>query len=401
MSMRQRVLVQRYVHPDAFRRTVIAVILAEVAMLAMTGVSFYKQLHLAATGLGNHASLLDDIRIYGTSFVAPALVLLIIPMLFVMKRQVIRVDERGLRFENHVGVFAAILAKPWSIRWSEIRAVDWRFNRQQPHLSQLVLHTAQERRVLAPWMWPDAAQPLPKRPFNVNVKAMSDRILSQLSDMPLVQAIETARPDLGLGAADPAAKPGQSLGQGLGLTGVTPLTGLIAATMGFGVIYFIVEVYFTLSEFYVSGPPWAALVAVAVIASLLIYVLLGAVEPKRNDSAIYALLFALAVGFIAYPLSIRISVWTAPGAEIAGQYELGKDYVWHPKGDTSLPPLHLYLQGSRWWRQFKPGDTHTFDVRRGGLGRWLVDMGRVYREQKAFYRCHGPIDCMGGGHRSD
>lgn len=397
MSIPKATLVQRYVHPAAFQRTIISVILAELVMLAVTAAMFFKQMHLATTGAGSHSGVLDDIRIYGSLFGVPALVLLLIPMMFLMKHQVIHVDELGLRFDNGGGMLAGLLARPWSLRWREIESVNWRFNRQQPHLSQLILQTAQGQRVLVPWMWPDTAQPLPKRPFSVSMKSMDDKLLSQLNRMPLVQAIEAARPDLGLQTADPTAKPAK----GAGLTGVTPVTGLIAATMGFGVLYFITEVYFTLSEFYVVGPPWLGLVGVAAASALLIYILLGAVEPQRKDSAVYALLFAVAVGFIAYPLSIRISIWTAPAAEISSQYELGKDYVWHPKADTSLPPLHLYLQSSRWWRRFKPGDTHTFEVRRGGLGRWLVDMRRIYSEQKAYYRCNGVLDCMRGGHRGD
>ena len=200
------------------------------------------------------------------------------------------------------------------------------------------------------------------------------------------------RPDLGLATAD------GKVTKGFDLNGVTPVTGLIAATMAIGVLYFIVENYFTLSAFYVNGPPWVLLIGAAIAGGAIILMVLRHVEPKRSDSHVYALLFALAIGFIAYPLSIRINMWTAPQPAISSPYQLGGDYLWYPKDNKELPALPLYLRSSRWWRQFGPGDTHHFTVQRGGLGDWLIDMKAVYQEQQNFYHCNGVLDCMGGGH---
>lgn len=84
------------------------------------------------------------------------------------------------------------------------------------------------------------------------------------------------------------------------------------------------------------------------VSGAVIYPLLRYVELKRTDSVVYALLFAVAIGFIAYPLSIRVNIWTASQPEVSSAYQLGGDYIWHPKDDKTLPALPIYLKSSRW-----------------------------------------------------
>jgi hypothetical protein len=106
-------------------------------------------------------------------------------------------------------------------------------------------------------------------------------------------------------------------------------------------------------------------------------------EPERKNSALYALLFALGIGLAAYPLLARVNAWTDTAGLHGYEYRLDTDYVWCSR-EPGVPDLDMYLSGSRWWRQFHPGDSYTFELRKGGLGFWQVNMSPVYEAQKQY-----------------
>lgn len=385
-------LVHRYAHPDNDKRSLIFLSILSVALLAISGLILYLHAH-PATSTPAQANPFKDIQFLVAIIGLPIVALLLIPIQQVLKRQSVAIDSMGIRFNNGGGWLGGLFGASWSLRWNEIERLTWRFNSQQLRATRLALRAGKDTRLLVPWLWLDPNQPAPQTPHSIWLPTRA-KFLPILEHTPIAEAILAQRPDLGLATANADGK----ITQGFDLNGVTPVTGLIAATMTFGVAYFIVENYFTLSAFYVNGPPWAVLIGAAIAAGAIILPILRRTEPKRSDSPIYALLFALAIGFIAYPLSIRINLWTAPQPAISSPYQLGGDYLWHPIHNPNLPDLDIYLKSSRWWRQFGPGDTHHFTLQRGGLGNWLIDMKAVYQEQQNFYHCNGILDCMGGGH---
>ncbi|ANJ67690.1 hypothetical protein A9404_10155 [Halothiobacillus diazotrophicus] len=384
-------LVHRFAHPNAFWTNLLWTALLSVGLFLAAALIFY--LHAHPVGRTDHA---DDtyrtIQFYIAIVGVPLVALLLVPGLMTLKRQSVVIDDIGIRFDNG-GWLGGMFGTSWALRWPEIDHADWQFNSRQPRASRLALKAGRDTRTLAPWMWTAPNRPIPTTPgsFGGTTRA---KFLPILEQTPIVQGIVAHRPDLGLGGDGEV----QRQVHRSGLIGATPLTGLIAATMVFGVGYFILEIYFTLSDFYVNGPPWGLLAGVAVAAGALMLPVLKRAEPERRDSPVYAFLFALAIGFIAYPFSIRLNQWTAPNPPVSVPYQLGGDYLWHPKNDTTLPALSIYLRTSRWWRQFGPGDTYHFTVQRGGLGDWLIDMHPVYEAQQNFYHCHGALECMRGGH---
>lgn len=388
-------LIHRYAHPDNYKRSLVFLSLLSSALLAAAVLIFYLHAHPAASARPR-TSVFLDVQYFITIVGLPIGALTLILALHALKGQSVTVDGTGIRFDNGGGWLGALFGKSWAFRWPEIEHVAWQFNQQQPRATRVVLRIGNNTRMVLPWLWLDPNRPPPQLPHSFWLPSRA-KFLPILAHTPVVAAIVAHRPDLGLDTADTEGMTGERTG----LTGVTPVTGLIAATMASGVLYFIIENYFTLSDFYVNGPPWVWLIGAAIGGGALILAVLRQAEPQRKDSAVYALLFAVAIGFIAYPLSIRINLWTAPQPAISSPYQLGGDYLWHPvidnKESRTLPTLPIYLRSSRWWRQFGPGDTHRFTVQRGGLGNWLIDMKAVYQEQQDFYHCRGALDCLKGG----
>ncbi len=116
----------------------------------------------------------------------------------------------------------------------------------------------------------------------------------------------------------------------------------------------------------------------------MVFVLLRLIEPERKDTVLYALLFGLGAGLAANPFLVRLNAWTDLGGLKSHEYRLNEELVWNAT-NGGAPDLDLYLSSSDWWQQHKPGDTYTFELRKGGLGFWQVNMIPVYNDQKAFY----------------
>ena len=164
---------------------------------------------------------------------------------------------------------------------------------------------------------------------------------------------------------------------------LTPLTVMIAVAFIVFVCSFIIDIYFAASEFYAGDAPYVLIGFSMLLGFFVILSALRHFEPERKNSALYALLFGLGVGLAAYPFLVRVNAWTDSDGLHDFDYRLGTDYVWHAVL-PGTPNLEMYLSGSLWWRQFVPGDSYTFALRKGGLGFWQVNMTPVYEAQKKY-----------------
>lgn len=173
----------------------------------------------------------------------------------------------------------------------------------------------------------------------------------------------------------------------------TPATLAVAVIFIALVIYFIIEHYFTASEYYAGNPPYTGIFLSGVAGALLVMLFLKRVEPERKNTPLFALLTGLGVGLASYSFIPRANMLTDTDGLREYSYTLATDHVWRSDNPV-LPELRLYSKDSRWWRQYGPGDTYTFELRKGGLGIWQVNMSKVYEAQKMFYECDGVLSCM-------
>lgn len=177
------------------------------------------------------------------------------------------------------------------------------------------------------------------------------------------------------------------------LTGQTPATLAMAACFIFLVFYFILETYFLSNEYYAHGAPYFALAFGAIVVGLLAFYVLKRIEPDRVDANLFGLLIGLGAALALYSLLPRLNAATDTGGIKSYEYVLGPDYIWHSSAEDA-PDLDVYLEISEWWQQYEPGDRRAFDLRKGGLGFWQLNMSRIYTEQQAYYDCSGVISCI-------
>ncbi len=172
----------------------------------------------------------------------------------------------------------------------------------------------------------------------------------------------------------------------------TPATLKIALVFFLCITYFTGEIYFWSSEYYVETPPYLAILLIALILSYFIYIFLQKREPERTDAKKYIFLAYFGFALLTYAFIPRVNILTDTNGLKDYVYELDKDNVW--QSTERSPPVDIYLSQSKYWQQFKTGDQYILQLRKGGLGIWLVNMEQIYKEQKKYYDCDDFKSCM-------
>ena len=304
---------------------------------------------------------------------------ILIPLLFIARRMRVIINEAGVHFNSGLSNGMKLLVPDWSVSWDELQDTSWKLVPGQYIASRLMLHTKRKTYRISPWHWVVAGASVdryfPKRNYS---KEQAGSILRRTA---LVEWVRKMFP----GYRDDSFYQARQSAIDLDFDGsdVTPLTAIVAVVFVALVFSFITEIYFTANEFYADYVPYHLISLSALIGVLIVHLALRHFEPERKNSALYALLFGLGIGLAAYPLLARVNAWTDNAGLHAYEYWLDVDYVWRSR-EPGTPDLDIYLSGSRWWRQFHPGDSYTFELRTGGLGFWQVNMSPVYEAQKHY-----------------
>ena len=320
--------------------------------------------------------------------------LLVFVMLFTFGRR-LEVDSHGVaeRVDMPNGFGFKFFVREWRFCWSDVSSVAWVpiKNGMTMGFSAPLIFTLNggESRSIAPYQWViknskqerDQSQDIM---FNLKLAFNSEKSKSimneSLEGSEFVSAVKLARPDLDLSLNNVLTKDQAKVEN-------TISEIVIAATLIFSVMYFWLEVFFTLNEFYAESTPYVAFIVVGVAASALCRGVLGWAQPNAKSNRIYCMFFGLAISFASYPLSLRINQL---GGNVENYtYVLSNQLSWQAVGDgdalgqsDSLPTLDIYLSSSDWWRKFKPGDQYDFQLRKGILGFWQINMKKIYEAQK-------------------
>jgi len=137
-------------------------------------------------------------------------------------------------------------------------------------------------------------------------------------------------------------------------------------------------------ESYAVEPPlvlFAVAGAVVAFAGMLWLDLAG--TPRAQTLAL-ALLLGGGTGVALYSGLLRLNEATNSEGLRSYEYRLTRDSVFAPV-DPRLPELDFSNYGN-YWRQFKLGTTHSFELRKGGLGFYQVNMAPVRERMVAYFR---------------
>jgi len=370
----------RFVNSTHFNKVLLAIV-GLVSLYVPVATLYFGARYLGLDdGLGHNLGKTSaDCRLIVSLWFFVLSPVILIPLLFIARRMRVIINESGIHFKSGLTNGMKLLVPDWSFRWDELQDTSWKLVPGQYIASRLLFHTEQKTYRISPWHWVVAGARVdryfPKRTYS---KEQAGSVMRRTA---VIEWVRKKFP----GYRDDSFYQARQSAINLDFDGgdVTPLTASVALIFVVLVFSFVIEIYFTANEFYADYVPYQLIGLSALLGFLIVHLTLRYFEPNRKNSALYALLFALGIGLAAYPLLARVNAWTDNAGLHDYEYRLDSDYVWRST-EPGAPDLDMYLSASRWWRQFHPGDSYTFELRKGGLGFWQVNMSPVYEAQKHY-----------------
>jgi len=121
-------------------------------------------------------------------------------------------------------------------------------------------------------------------------------------------------------------------------------------------------------------------------AAILSYLLLINSKFKTVEKIILVLLMSFSAALLTYPLLLRMNEWTDDKGLQEYSYTMNDDRLWQADDQNlQLPKLEFEIKSSEYWNQFEIGTVKQFEIRKGGLGFYQLNMAPVYVDQRAFY----------------
>jgi hypothetical protein len=136
-------------------------------------------------------------------------------------------------------------------------------------------------------------------------------------------------------------------------------------------------------EVHAVEPPLVLFVLAGAIAALAGMLWLVSANVPRIETLGLSLLLGGATGFALYPGVLRLNEATDADGLHAYEYRL-TEYVLFSPVDPNLPVLR-FPGHADYWRQFKLGTTHSFELRKGGLGFYQVNMQPVHARMREYF----------------
>jgi len=297
----------------------------------------------------------------------------IIVIRFTMRATFI-LDDTGIVYFSGIPEKYQWIRLDWKYRWDDISAIVYKKQKIiNPRLSVITLNSNKKTVRLVPWQWVDPNDPYANNSLKSQLTMSHKKIHQQLEETPMLRFFK----EHGFLGRQPDHKdPADILNSNLK---ARIITGLFIVC----IIYFIGDVFFGLTEYYVPDTPWHIFVLAGFLGAFIAHRFLYKESLRKQDSILMAVLFGLGIGLASYPLSIHASQWGDTNDLISYAYELREENKWYPV-DSDMPVL-FFDRRSHYWAQFAKGAQMNFELRQGVFGYVQINMVPIYADQKRFY----------------
>lgn len=152
-----------------------------------------------------------------------------------------------------------------------------------------------------------------------------------------------------------------------------------------GLTYFAIDNSFLLSEFYAQTPSYFLFAFIGLIVGILSYSILKKSSLLPIETWIMTIMLGVTGALVAYPLILRINEWTSEEALHEYTYSYSSDGIWLSKL-PDIPNVDINRLSFTYVSEFKKGDTYDFELRRGGLGFYQVNLAPMKKMQHEFFK---------------
>ncbi len=299
-----------------------------------------------------------------------------------LRKTYIEISDLGIKYVSGLPDFIGKYKPDWEKSWAEIQAVSITDHVKfvNPEFRYFLIRTYNEDYKIFPTRWNDSNKK--DNPFSTILtkklfrKKYVDQKIKQSSLYEVFEKRGLLHPNLDL------IKPESEW------TDINSSPIAIAMTSIFiaSLFYFITETYFTLSEFYADKPPFNWFILIGILTVPIAYFWLKKSKLKPKEIGIMAVLVGFGIAMVSYPIILRLNQWTDEEGLQTYSYILKEDKRWKSEDSIhKLPDLIFDLKGSDYWKQFDLNAEKKFELRKGGLGFYQINMEPIYADQREFY----------------
>jgi len=299
-------------------------------------------------------------------------------------RERLILTETGVEFRSPLPGPLNFLHRDWSLQWIEVRRA-WIgpiFKFAGGQFTSLFFETGNKRRriLLYPWVDPRHYRPRTLRKEKAYIDALQKQqgpeYEALTTESSVVRYIAEHVRGIKIESA-PTGSAGFALEKNPWSLGVLVLFFLLVA-------YTLVDAFVLIGEIYVTRPAYEAFAAGGLVAAIVATRLLRARGVPNLESSVLGVLLGTAIGCAVYPGALRLNQWTDSAGLRIHTYQSQGQGRFTPL-DESLPELH-FEDYPEYWREFGAGEDRDFELRRGGLGFYQLNMAPILDDIAAYYR---------------
>lgn len=147
--------------------------------------------------------------------------------------------------------------------------------------------------------------------------------------------------------------------------------------------YALGDTFFFSHEIYAAAPPYGAFLAAGLLAFVAAALWLRRAQVPVAESLGVALLFGAALGAAAYPGALRVNASTDAHGLQRYDYQLTATLALVLL--IAGPPTLTFPRHADYWSSRRAGSLHRFELRRGGLGFYQLNMLPVEQTLREYY----------------
>jgi hypothetical protein len=310
-----------------------------------------------------------------------AIVLQVIYLRRAQQHERLILTPAGIEYRSPLPAALQALRPGWSLAWGQIRSATLKsiLYGRGPQTVQLELDGGTRKVKLFPWQWVDPQHHQPVSPWQQArqwQRATPEAVSAAIHDSAILRYLAAALPHL-------APQPGARLASASFALEKNPSSLAVVIAFFVLLLYALADTFVLGHETYTDAPPVSAFVAAGVLATVAAALWMLRARVPTAEGMVVALLFGAAFGAAGYPGALRINAITDGEGLHKYQYRLTPERQLEPL-TAGLPTL-AFPKYYEYWEQFQPGSHHEFELRKGGLGFYQLNMQPVNAVLRRFY----------------
>jgi len=315
------------------------------------------------------------------------LVVLVLQLAYLLSafiRERLVLSTECIRYVSSMPTWLQFLLPGWLLRWDQIQSASLAFAGlgRGPRGPMLILEGPGQKRRIFPWLWVDDATPVDNS-FTKEWRRLAANgpaaVETAVECSHLMRYLAAARPDLQINRTSANA------GTMFALESNRQALVVVIAFFVFA-FYALIDGLFIRSEVYVDTPFYATYTLVGFLFAIIAWRWMGHGKVPKTEAVVLALLLGISTAAAAYPGALRVNAISDTGGLQTYKYTRAENGDYR-SSNAKLPDLS-FSDYPEYWSQFAEGSEYEFQLRKGGLGFYQLNMKPVKAAMREYYSTH-------------